>query len=78
MKCNRDYTSAFPFPSPSMRREWIEMICLRKHFLIFLSPSMRREWIEMICLRKHFLIFLSPSMRREWIEMLGAAHMGRC
>ena len=48
LKCNRDYTSAFPFPSPSMRREWIEMICLRKHFLIFLSPSMRREWIEML------------------------------
>ena len=37
-------------PSPSMRREWIEIFlssscCLR----LVLSPSMRREWIEMRC-----------------------------
>ena len=34
-------------PSPSMRREWIEMelpVCRKPWFL---SPSMRREWIEM-------------------------------
>ena len=35
--------------SPSMRREWIEMIpnCIR--YSIALSPSMRREWIEITC-----------------------------
>ena len=38
---------AFTISSPSMRREWIEMLkwssCVRK---ISESPSMRREWIE--------------------------------
>ena len=32
--------------SPSMRREWIEMIPKVKKLLPEGSPSMRREWIE--------------------------------
>ena len=33
--------------SPSMRREWIEMLNFLKSIAIVMSPSMRREWIEM-------------------------------
>ena len=34
--------------SPSMRREWIEMItCANDFSVLIMSPSMRREWIEM-------------------------------
>ena len=32
--------------SPSMRREWIEMILFSAFAAVCLSPSMRREWIE--------------------------------
>ena len=41
--------AALLFPSaqsPSMRREWIEMIDYWDVFFDSLSPSMRREWIE--------------------------------
>ena len=34
--------------SPSMRREWIEMLKAVNASSLLLSPSMRREWIEMI------------------------------
>ena len=34
--------------SPSMRREWIEIVGLQSLFFRHGSPSMRREWIEMI------------------------------
>ena len=34
--------------SPSMRREWIEMLCLRPSKMGTVSPSMRREWIEIL------------------------------
>ena len=33
--------------SPSMRREWIEIVGLQSLFFRHGSPSMRREWIEM-------------------------------
>ena len=33
--------------SPSMRREWIEMISVIRAVAFIPSPSMRREWIEM-------------------------------
>ena len=33
-------------PSPSMRREWIEMIASGASLIGMASPSMRREWIE--------------------------------
>ena len=32
--------------SPSMRREWIEILGDRTAHRLFQSPSMRREWIE--------------------------------
>ena len=32
--------------SPSMRREWIEIVGLQSLFFHHGSPSMRREWIE--------------------------------
>ena len=34
--------------SPSMRREWIEIIFQRQEQEIIMSPSMRREWIEIV------------------------------
>ena len=36
--------------SPSMRREWIEMMALVIASALGWSPSMRREWIEMMAL----------------------------
>ena len=33
--------------SPSMRREWIEMLLVKVKEVQEKSPSMRREWIEM-------------------------------
>ena len=33
--------------SPSMRREWIEMVKVSLYGRLKWSPSMRREWIEM-------------------------------
>ena len=32
--------------SPSMRREWIEILSLDVRGTTIVSPSMRREWIE--------------------------------
>ncbi len=57
--------------SPSMRREWIEIIAVTVG-IAFLqrSPSMRREWIEILIHDYFFAKTLeSPSMRREWIEI---------
>ena len=34
--------------SPSMRREWIEIIDAMYKSLYAKSPSMRREWIEIV------------------------------
>ena len=56
--------------SPSMRREWIEMLCLRPSKMGTVSPSMRREWIEMLVTATSSIVrSASPSMRREWIEI---------
>ena len=56
--------------SPSMRREWIEMLCLRPSKMGTVSPSMRREWIEIAQPgRRGSAALRSPSMRREWIEI---------
>ena len=56
--------------SPSMRREWIEMLCLRPSNMGTVSPSMRREWIEIAQPgRRGSAALRSPSMRREWIEI---------
>ena len=42
-------TSLYKPLSPSMRREWIEMIPPRSETGTLQSPSMRREWIEISC-----------------------------
>ena len=55
--------------SPSMRREWIEMILFCILSIRYMSPSMRREWIEMILFCILSIRYMSPSMRREWIEI---------
>ena len=56
--------------SPSMRREWIEMLMLCLSDLRLASPSMRREWIEMVGgTYSNGSDERSPSMRREWIEI---------
>ena len=34
--------------SPSMRREWIEILLLIIEPVLLQSPSMRREWIEIL------------------------------
>ena len=46
MKCIYDIAMCITTTSPSMRREWIEMINCLKWFGVKWSPSMRREWIE--------------------------------
>ena len=57
-------------PSPSMRREWIEIAMLCGIPGCCESPSMRREWIEIDCyIGMDDSEMPSPSMRREWIEM---------
>ena len=57
-------------PSPSMRREWIEIHSYHKAITYQMSPSMRREWIEMLSVIIVYHALGSPSMRREWIEIL--------
>ena len=60
--------------SPSMRREWIEILsCVASWIKKSGSPSMRREWIEMFCTGfVEVADKASPSMRREWIEIKAA------
>ena len=55
--------------SPSMRREWIEIVQCVHMQPVYGSPSMRREWIEIAMLADETYTAESPSMRREWIEM---------
>ena len=61
--------------SPSMRREWIEIMETVYLCLDGESPSMRREWIEMADRGAGNTTVESPSMRREWIEILVCAAM---
>ena len=56
--------------SPSMRREWIEILLAEGLISQCRSPSMRREWIEMTVARLLAFPQPSPSMRREWIEII--------
>ena len=52
MKCFRKLRNIFRAPSPSMRREWIEMSSVGVSTgFSSPSPSMRREWIEIILRR---------------------------
>ena len=55
--------------SPSMRREWLEMVLVLSTAFFTASPSMRREWIEIQRSLKAPKTIASPSMRREWIEI---------
>ena len=55
--------------SPSVWREWIEMLRKLAVLLILQSPSVWREWIEMSEMTDGDLNMLSPSVWREWIEM---------
>ena len=48
MKCDRIPGAGVYSRSPSIRREWIEMLHLHQLPHLFRkSPSIRREWIEM-------------------------------
>ena len=69
MKCSVACPNAYHSTSPSMRREWIEIIFFILSLLFFRSPSMRREWIEILLQLRMGECDLSPSMRREWIEI---------
>ena len=55
--------------SPSMRREWIEILFWLLLVKFRQSPSMRREWIEICKMVVDITTGRSPSMRREWIEI---------
>ena len=70
LKCKWNCNYRFNNRSPSMRREWIEIISHKHMICIQLSPSMRREWIEIHIIKILVKENPSPSMRREWIEML--------
>ena len=54
-------------PSPSARREWIEMATVSLSFEEYLSPSARREWIEINSYKKR-RIFQSVSLREEGVD----------
>ncbi len=51
MKFCRVYKTTRGKQSPSMRREWIEIVKSSNEYKKFKSPSMRREWIEIFTLR---------------------------
>ena len=70
MKYEGIFPKKVPQKSPSMRREWIEIIIKILWSKQPESPSMRREWIEIVRVSISTRSFLrSPSMRREWIEI---------
>ena len=69
MKFHFSTPPRYPIRSPSMRREWIEIIDNKTFGMIERSPSMRREWIEIAIYHTVRHRCRSPSMRREWIEM---------
>ena len=56
--------------SPSLGREWIEILQLMILLIISMSPSLGREWIEIYFLSLFAGYNLSPSLGREWIEII--------
>ena len=46
MKSRSIFSVSYQYTSPSMRREWIEMLSNAGDCVVDPSPSMRREWIE--------------------------------
>ena len=66
--------------SLSMRRVWIEIVCVTFYcYDISASLSMRRVWIEIVCVAFYrYDISASLSMRRVWIEIVhNAVNKGR-
>ena len=55
--------------SPSVWREWIEMISEEECDSNISSPSVWREWIEMDNYEDYADTEMSPSVWREWIEI---------
>ena len=55
--------------SPSVWREWIEILCRMALVSCLMSPSVWREWIEMSLYCRVSAFLLSPSVWREWIEI---------
>ena len=56
--------------SPSVWREWIEILCPSGRPSAAVSPSVWREWIEIATkVRNSPYTAVSPSVWREWIEM---------
>ena len=53
--------------SPSMRREWIEMLSSHRFRLCHKSPSMRREWIEMAHKLKR-MFHVKVSLHAEGVD----------
>ena len=53
--------------SPSMRREWIEILCLLNRLIHPESPSMRREWIE-IAIMPIVLLAEMVSLHAEGVD----------
>ena len=70
MKLPRYCEISFTVMSPSLGREWIEILQMYNLLTRDKSPSLGREWIE-ISLEAQLLsiMFTSPSLGREWIEM---------
>ena len=57
-------------PSPSMRREWIEMSSVKRAVVTAASlPPCGGSGLKWDCQPLCQTYSLSPSMRREWIEM---------
>ena len=56
--------------SPSLGREWIEIIFVECYIYDVPSPSLGREWIEILgWLMPYTMYAPSPSLGREWIEI---------
>ena len=56
--------------SPSSRRAWVEIRCLRVRSCVLPSPSSRRAWVEIRLYRLTQCRAMSPSSRRAWVEIV--------
>ena len=63
-------TCSFPyptFPSPFVRREWIEILLISVMGDFVMSPFVRREWIEIVFEEKK-LLCASVSLREKGVD----------
>ena len=67
LKSSRGIIRAERGPSPSARREWIEIWAAAISSAIATSPSARREWIEMATVT-FFHVFDRVSLREEGVD----------